>query len=394
MENQANTKENQLDENLTYPQQEKTEKEIRLEEKKQKKLLKKTPEFQRGKIDRLIAKQNIKYRGPFSYRTVRIFGFLAMLFAQLYIAYSFASNIAETPEWTTTLVEVLEILSIFALPLFLMANFCVIMSSKNNVKNFLIFYTSIALLIYFAIVFVYYRYVGGFSSAITGGDPAATAEMSELITKNVFGKIINYNVFVDLALFALFFFFFFYTPKNIKSKKGMLIFRLCSLIPVLITIASTILYGFYYMGTINLPALVLAIMPCRSLTIYAIFFILSALLKLRKQKFIKMGGTEEEYENYSQSNRSSLEVSTLAAIVIFGVCLIDFVLPFISIYSIFFGVGLNFYFVLIIPFIFLLSYTRKPKLKIIDTLLPLIFILLTIILYLEAGLFVIKFIFM
>ena len=115
-----------------------TKEELRLEKKKlrkEKKEYKKTPEYKRSKIDKLLAKRNIKYRGPLSYRTVRVFAFLFMLFAQIYLVYSIASKIVVPAKWVGSFVEILEVLSIFALPLFLTANFCIIMTSKKNIKT-------------------------------------------------------------------------------------------------------------------------------------------------------------------------------------------------------------------------------------------------------------------
>lgn len=366
-----------------------TKKQLRLEKKlqrKQKRELKKTPEYQRAKIERLISKQNIKYRGPFSYRSVRIFGYIFMLFAQIYLVYSLVSKIASPPDWTKTFIDVLEILSVFALPLFITANFCIIMTSKKDIKTHLIINTVIALLIYVAIILIHYRYVGGLANIICEGDPEAANNFANALSTLFFGKIINYNIFVDLALFSLFFFFFFYTPQKIKSKKKLTIFRICSIIPVLIAITSAILYACHFLDVIDLPIAALAIMPCRSFTFYAIFFTLSIVIKYRRHKFIKMGGTKQEYEEYSKSNRSSLEMSIVSSIIIFVVCLIDFILLLVEPRVLLLGIGTNFYFVFIIPFIFLLSYTRKPKMKVLDFLLPIAFIVATIIVYLEGFL--------
>ena len=68
--------------------------------------------------------------------------------------------------------------------------------------------------------------------------------------------------------------------------------------------------------------------------------------------------------------------------------MIEFVLLLTVPYSVIFGLGVNFYMIFIIPFIFLLSYTRRPKFKVVDTLLPFIFfgsVVLESILYLFVG---------
>ncbi len=380
-----NTEETQQVEQPVKQEVEQTE-----ETPKKKVVDKKSPEYKRSKIDKLLAKQKIKYRGPFSYRTIRFFGYILMLLGQAYIIYSIVSKVANVPSWSEDLFNVFEVLSIFAVPLFLMANFCVIMSSNKNIKRYLIFYTAVAIGIYLLIVFIYYRYVYGISYQITDGDKEAAFEFSETIAKRFFLKIINYNVFVDLSLFSLFYFFMFYTPKKVNTNKKKLAFRLCSLIPVVLVAVSCVVYGLHYMSVIDLPVAVLAIMPCRSPAFYIIFFVLALLLKLRKYKFKKYGGTEEEYETYTKSNRSSLEVSTLAAIVIAVISLIDFFVFLFVPNLLIYGFGLNFYLIVFVPFIFLVSYTRKPKYKIIDTIMPFVFIALIIICYLEGVLYFFK----
>lgn len=343
-----------------------------------------------NKIKRLLNKPDIRYSGVFSYRSLKIAGFLLLIFSQIGIIYNgiISLNIS-LPSWSGKFVEVIQTMSYFSLPMFLASNLCVIMSNKKKIKQNLIFYSAMALLFYLAIIFIYYRYIYGLVSVISE-DPEGVPVISDVIAKGLFGNLINYNVFVDLSLFSLFYFFLFYTPKNINTKKKTIIFRSLSAIPVVFAITSAILYMLYYLEIVQLPVAILAILPCRSLAIYAVFIILSILIKIRQNKFIKLGETEKQYENYLSTKRNSLEVSVLASIVLFGVCLIDFLLLIIYPPVLLTGIGSSFYMVAIIPFIFLLNYRKSPKYKFIDMLIPVIFIVLVILLYLEAGLFIIK----
>lgn len=344
----------------------------------------------RQKIDKLIGHQNIKYRGIFSHRTVRIIGFLCLFCAQLVIAAHFASGITKLPNDIKTLASVLEIISLFALPLFLAANFCVIMTSQSQIKRTLIIYSIMALAIYLLIVLLYYRYISGIFVTIFKKDVETGKFLAETLTKAAFGKIINYNVFVDLSLFSLFYFFFFYTPKKIQKRSSLILFRCCSIIPILFALTATVLYGMYYEGKMNLPIAMLAILPCRSIVIYAIFFVLAILIKLRKHLFIKWGGTEEEYNTYAKSNRSSLEISVVASCVIFVLCLLDFLLVVCWPKLLLYGIGSSFYFALAIPFILLLSYTRQPKKSFWDWLIVVLFVLAVILLYCEIVLYAVQ----
>ena len=343
-----------------------------------------------NKIKRLLNKPDIRYSGIFSYRSLRIVGFLLLIFSQIAIIYNGIISInISLPSWSGKFVEVIQTISYFSLPMFLAANLCVIMSNKKRIKQNLLFYSAMAMLFYLAILFIYYRYIYGLVSVISD-DPEGVPIIADVIAKGLFGNLINYNVFVDLSLFSLFYFFLFYTPKNINTKKKTIIFRSLSGIPVLFAITSAILYMLYYLEIVQLPIALLAILPCRSLAIYAVFIILSIIIKIRQNKFIKLGATEKQYESYLSTKRNSLEVSVLASIVLFGVCLIDFLLLILYPPVLLTGIGSSFYMVAIIPFIFLLNYKKSPKYKFIDMLIPVIFIVLVILLYLEAGLFIIK----
>ena len=350
------------------------------------------PSSKRYKIDKLLSKQDIKYRGPLTYRSVRALGFVLMLFAQIYLAYSLANKLVGVPNGVMGTINVLDTLSVFALPMFLAANFCIIMSSRNKIKKYLISYSIIALAIYLAVILVYYRYLYGAMFTIVGDKEFATA-LADSISRKLFGGMMNYNVFIDLALFSMFFFFLFYTPKKPLSHKMHLVFRWCSVIPVLLAVVSFVLYGLYDLGKIKLSMAILALLPNRSLTVYIIMFTLSLVMKLRKLIFIKWGGTEQEYETYLQTKRNSLEVAIISAIVLLVVCAIDFALMYIDIYFILFGLGTSWYMAAIIPFIFLLSYSRKPKVPLLDYVLPAVFIVSCILVYLEAGLYIVRHIF-
>ena len=94
-----------------------------------------------------------------------------------------------------------------------MANFCIIMTSQNNIKKMLVINSAAAIGIYLAILLGFNRYVIGVFEFLIE-DPALAWSEAELATKLLFGKWINYNIFVDLALFCLFYFFIFYKPKK------------------------------------------------------------------------------------------------------------------------------------------------------------------------------------
>ena len=341
----------------------------------------------RQRIDKLMGLRDLKYRGIFSGRTMKILGFVLMFCAQIYLCINLVNNSVGVNPATMSFAEIMDILSIFALPTFLAANFCIIMTSKTKIKKMLIIYSVIALSIFLLVIFIFYRYMMGFGSVINPENPY---EFADIVTKKIFGKVINYNVFVDLALFSLFYYFLFYTPKKLVKKGSIIAFRCLSVLPVLFALAATILYGYYNFGVIDLPVAVLAILPCRSFTVYVIFFALAFVIKLRQYLFIKWGGTIEEYNKYAESNRSSLEISVVSAVVVLIVSLIDYLALIINPMVIFCGLGFNFYLGFVAPLLLLLSYTKKTRPSIWDAIMVVIFIFAVIILYLETGLYIFK----
>ena len=349
-----------------------------------------TKHKKRYKIDKLMGLKDIRYRGILSGRTMKIVGFIFMFFTQIYFAANIIDKFKPLSDAASNFADVLDVLGLFALPAFLAANFCVIMTNKAKIKKVLLTYSIIAVGIYLLVLFVFYRYIYGLGKVFNPDDAHEAYLFADMIAKKLFGKVINYNVFVDLALFSMLYYFLFYTPKKLIKKKSIIAFRSLSALPIILAAIATILYGLYSIGFIELPVAVLAILPCRSLTVYVIFFGIAFIVKLRQHLFMKWGGTEEEYNIYAKSNRSSLEISVVSSVVLLIVSLLDFALFMAFPWVFFFGLGLNFYLAFSIPFIMLLSYTRKTKASIWDAIMVAVFIFAVIILYLEMGLYILK----
>ena len=82
---------------------------------------------------------DIKYRGPLSYRHLLIIGWICISFKVLDILITFGIKLdPNQPQWMLTLGNVSEFLGTFALPLFLIANFAIILDRKLTFKQQLI----------------------------------------------------------------------------------------------------------------------------------------------------------------------------------------------------------------------------------------------------------------
>ena len=86
--------------------------------------------------DRTLS-NDIKYRAPLSYRHLRIFGWLFLILAQISKFLTMAAKIKPELDYGI-LTTAISTLSSLVVPLFLIANFTVILTSQNNYKNLLI----------------------------------------------------------------------------------------------------------------------------------------------------------------------------------------------------------------------------------------------------------------
>ena len=318
---------------------------------------------------------DIKYRGPFSYREMRIIAFLMMIISQLATMILTANkSLHVLPDSIERFRDLVDLIGLFSLPLFLMASFAIILSDEKKIIKTLIFYFSMAFAIYLGMTILFGRYLKGTLAALTGMTGEDLNEVADALGKAIFGSLTNVNVFIDMFILTLFSFFVLYTPKIIKRKGALLAFRLCSLFPVLIAFGSAVLFGLINLQKINPSFLVLAALPCRAISVYLIFFAIVLFVKYRKNRFMKKGGTEEEYDIFCVSNVSSLQYSLFISGLLIAVFLIDLVILEVLPSSYLFGFGNSFYMFIIIPLVLLFSYNKKRSNPVIDILLPFIYI--------------------
>lgn len=336
-----------------------------------------------------LMKNDISYCGFLSARGMRILGYCFILLTQLFLLILFLCDVVKFPKWLINLSGSYEFLATLSLPILSFALFSIIISSRDNIKKCIVNYFIYSILIYASIVLIFDRYIVGFIS-ILYPDFELAHIIAEDFVKSIFGSIINYNIFVDLFLFSLFFYFMICKPKNIKSKKALTAFKSLSLIPVIAIIVTSVLYALYNMEIINLPIEILPILPCRSITIYAIFFIIVILIKLRQKKLEKSGVTEEQYKIYLHSNKNSFRFSAISSIVILAISCLDFLISIIIPEAEIFGLGTSYTMVSVIPLILCFSYTKQPKNKAGDNIIRLIFVTLFIIMYLELFLYIMQ----
>lgn len=416
--------------------------------------------------------QDIRYRGPFAYRGLRVFALLAMTASQMaaiFLALYSAINVLDagsaailfTPA-KLNLLNFLKGLGAITFPLLLIASMSAVIRNKENIFRVMIQNFLLAGLTYlFIVVFVedlitvlisiapqFLSRIPDFDkmevelltrilqqvlsnpqsmstiasaagvapeavgvvSAISGTQLGSTGlnslvgtldirglvdyfvhNMSNILslfgidskqlmefvakaaTQTIVRSHLNINVFLDLFLCTVFYFFIDYKPKKLNGGK-LLLFRCCSIFPILYLIIGIVLTGMNRAAMIRLPLWIVALLPSRKIPGILLFLFMVLYVQYHEKELISKGGTAEDLSAYLETNRNSLRFSTFISLILALMSLADFLLnkiPGLSAWSV--GTSQTMFFA--IPFVMLFSYNRNTRLKILDVLFPVYYIL-------------------
>ena len=126
---------------------------------------KKTKKFHLFRLHLHDENNDIKYRGPLSYRHLRIIAWVFMMFMAMSVVFSVYAKFTllgkseDLRSAFQTTSDVFSWIGTLALPVFLIANFSIIMRSHKNLKRILILHGGIALgllVVSYLFVFRYY----------------------------------------------------------------------------------------------------------------------------------------------------------------------------------------------------------------------------------------------
>ena len=350
--------------------------------------------------------KDIRFRGPLSYRYFRLIGWMCMSIMFISMILGFVMKLrsmfsAVPPEQMEAFAIASEIMSYFSampLPLFLIANFAIILQQKNNYKKLIKSFGLILLGIYLGFIFVYYHYVIWFLARVEEVSFwEARASSIEIFTTLGQQNGLVVNVFVDLFMCVLIMFFIDYNPKKYFQGKKIILFRLLALLPILYEFGSALLMGLMGMNaqfsdfTFSVPPEILPLIGKKPIGMIIAFVIICLYLKIREKIYIHKGGTHEGYELYLKTNRNSFKVALTMAIIFLVVAIVDFfatIIPIVVAYAssgendaVFnemlntltnFTIGKSVCLLLVIPFTLLFSYTKTHKNQKIDKFVPFI----------------------
>jgi len=353
----------------------------------------------RKKLHDVSLEKDIKFRGPLSYRHLKIIGWLCIAAAQaklvLSLAQEYLQNTIAIPDVITAILEIMISLII---PLFLLSNFSRILDSRDGYRRQILVNGLTAAVIAVLFIFFYYHYVVGVFSAANGTDTvSASITLKQFFSKGENIKYINFNFFVDFFLCALFMFFLNYRPKSVFIGKKLLIFRCFSVLPLLYEIDSLVLKYLAQADIIHLPVFVYPFFTAKPLIMFLVFIVLAVFIKNRERLFCLHGRTHKEYIRFLGTNRNSLHFSIFAAVVFAAAGVVNMLADVILqrmhstgslvnydiISSLALGSGYS-ELLTVAPFILLYSYTRKYKSILADLFIPVGGICIIVLFYLEC----------
>lgn len=356
-----------------------------------------------SKFERTSA-NDIRYRGPLSYRHLTIMGWLCISCKVLDVLTSLGISLdPNQPDWFYALHNVTGVLGYFALPLFLLANFAIILDKKKTYKQQLMKYGGLSLAVVVIFVILKEHNLVGVYTAALGDRAQANKLITDALWESAVSGSLIFNLFIDLFLCTLFMFFLEYVPQNHFQGKKLRLFRAMALIPVLYEVGALAVRIRIALVDEKPPYLIYPFLTTKPFMSFILFIILALHIKLEGVRFEKNGKTEAEFEAYTQTNAHSLRFSIFTSIMIAVTSVLDFVLYTYSITLLSYlgaGIDLNAEFtaeteqklygmlplaekvvgawkigthwpmLLLIPVVLLFSYTRRCKNNKIDTLIP------------------------
>ena len=273
------------------------------------------------------AENDIRYRGPLTYRHLLVFGWICISFKILYILTTLGISIdANQPDWVYTLSRVSSALGDLALPLFLFANFAIILDKKQTYKQQLIKFGGLSLLVVLLFILAKEHYAVGLVSTVVGDRKMAEEIVEEFILNaSVEGKLV-FNLFIDLFMCTLLMFFLNYEPRKYFVGKKRYLFRTLALIPILYEVGSLVIRILMAFQVIRPPYIVYPFLTIKPPMSFVLFVLLALHIKFQERRFRKRGMDAKRFAAYTRTNAHSLHFSIYASVMIAITAFIDFVL--------------------------------------------------------------------
>jgi hypothetical protein len=273
---------------------------------------------------------NEKSRAPLSYRHLRILGWLFIAVSQVSVVLELASflglPVGNYEKWSTLCYE----LGVIAVPLFLLANFAVILNGSKKYTSLLAMYAGFCAAFFFAYFFVVEHYLSGLMNAAASAGTFPRENLESLLRSFSPSGFIAFNVFLDLSLCTAFSYFVLGQPGLFRGKK-LRYFRALAVLPVLYEAAGILLKALSSMGRIIMPVYLFPLLPTKPPMMFVLFVGLVLMIKFRECQYEQKGETTEQSEEslrkYVNTQRFSLALMGLMIVAALLDILLERVLP-------------------------------------------------------------------
>ena len=359
----------------------------------------------RKKLHEIDLEQDIRYRGPLSYRGFKIMGWLCIAVSQLVMLLTFASRFMPADMApTTVMMSILSSIGSLSVPFLLFSNFSRILSRRDSYKHQIMVNGFAALAVVLIYLFVFFHYIVGLADLFSISREDFMSLLQIAAAELLSGGMLTFNIFIDLFLCTMFMFFLNYEPKRVFTGKKLIIFRLFAIFPILYEAASIAIKINVAGKLIVLSPVAYPFLTTKPPIMFLVFIILVLYIKNRERRFCKGGRSKEEYRQFLGTNRNSLHFSVFTAILFLVAAIVDLVVLLIILISMSpspemlsdeaglnaaitqilrIGVGKSTGLAFVAPIMLLYSYTRKHKNSIIDYVIPIGGIILVIFIYTE-----------
>ncbi|MCQ2603166.1 MAG: hypothetical protein MJ193_04490, partial [Clostridia bacterium] len=262
---------------------------------------------------------DINYRGPMNIIAIRIMAWVCIVLVQVVNVLELVQGLMPDKP-IPILIQVFSVFSGLSLPCFLLGSFSYIIQRKGERRDLILSYFLLALGI-IALFYIFFLHFGASLYATINSISLKEASSAlGTILEDAFGTTLEFNIFIDMFMFALLVYFIMGEPQKHFQGKNIVYFRLLMLIPILYEVVAYIIKALSVMHIITFPIFVAPLLPTKYPMVFLSFIAIILCEKRRKNNYFKNGGTKEGYEEYFKTNRNSwlFAKSTAKCFAVFG----------------------------------------------------------------------------
>lgn len=272
-------------------------------------------------------------------------------------------------------LNVLMYIGNIGLPLVLIWIVSLINGFEDRAFKMVLFYGAVGILFYIGEVLSIKYYLLPKVNEITNN--YIGIQLDEDIMLEVVSHFSNFNVFLDMFLCSCIYFFGASKPKRIKTKKGMIIFRSCVILPIAYIIAAFVIDGLLEMAELPFSSNIYigCLIPNRKPVLFIMFSLVVLFMVFRERiyNYIHRNKSNEttengeqkpvlSYEEYKKTNRYCINYSLVVSLILSVCAIADTLIGKIE-GAKNFGFGDSMSLMLAIPFLLLHDFTAKPLKK-------------------------------